>query len=77
MRFKCTYWKTFVNFNGDWDYKQVSTEINALSVEDATKKDKEHWSLYREPSKIEAVSSDTHMASIQTFLDREMPYLYA
>lgn len=77
MRFRCTYWKTFVNSEGDLDCKQVTIEINALSMEDAINKDKENWNLCREPSDIEVVELDTHMASIQTFLEREMPYLAA
>lgn len=77
MLFTGSYVKTFVNNKGDWDWKECLIEIKALSLEDAIKKDKEYWSLYREPAYFEEIVLDTHMASIVTFIDREMPYYLA
>ena len=75
MLFKGLFTKTFVNNNGDWDYRECSFQVYALSLKEAIKKDKEYWSLYREPTWFEEITLDTHVASIATFIDREMPFL--
>lgn len=77
MLFTGSYIKTFVNNEGDWDYKECLFEVYAISLKEAIKKDKEHWSLYREPTWFEEIILDTHLASVATFIDREMPYLNA
>jgi len=81
MLFKGTYIKYFVSHteetDGEWQDKECTFEVYALSLEEAIKKDKEYWNWCREPTWFEEIVLDTHLASIATFIDREMPYLVA
>lgn len=79
MLFIGTYIQTFVNHatTGGWDHKVCQFEVYAASLKEAIKKDKEYWNYNREPTWFEEIVLDTHLASIATFVDREMPYLLA
>lgn len=75
MRFEVKYWRTLVNEAGDYEHKQRSYVIDAINEDEAIAQDKENWNFYREPCDVKELACDTHLAAVQTFLDREMPFL--
>lgn len=76
MRYQVTYFRTLVNEEGNIDYRRRDYIANAIDMQQVIDADKEFWNFYREPGYVEELECSTPtLATVQTFLDREMPFL--